>query len=76
MNAFATALCLSLLVVLASCKDSGSNPLSESCGQLCEQTCSVIKQVFSIFSVFLGPFINTGHALCTQGCGLVCGIFG
>ncbi|GFO03292.1 hypothetical protein PoB_002979700 [Plakobranchus ocellatus] len=70
---FATILCT---VLFAAMVTADGNPLAESCGQVCGQTCDIIKQVFSVFSVFLGPFVNTGFALCTQGCSFVCGIFG
>ncbi|GFR84204.1 hypothetical protein ElyMa_004144700 [Elysia marginata] len=72
VNVIVSALCLSLLLALGSC----DNPLAETCGQLCQQTCDVVSQLFSVFSVFLGPLLNTGSQLCSTGCSLVCGIFG
>ncbi|KAK3803854.1 hypothetical protein RRG08_029446 [Elysia crispata] len=72
MNTFTTLLCLSLLVALVSC----ANPLAQTCGQICQQTCDVVNQLFSVFSVFLGPLVNGGYQLCSQGCSLFCGILG
>ncbi|GFO03304.1 hypothetical protein PoB_002980900 [Plakobranchus ocellatus] len=81
MLSLAAIACLSALLALVSCQTPApaDSSILQTCGQYCVQGCDIMNQVLSVFSVFLGPlapFVSTGHAVCTQGCGVICGFFG